>query len=339
MLLFTDSFDHYTTLTQKWDIVNVIGGSPSITTGSARTGLNGMQMSNTGSNVAKNIGNKVTIISGCGIKVVALPSSSPSTLIGYADSGTTQIDVRITPGGLLQLTRNGTVLATSTSVFSTGVYHYVEFKGTIDPSAGLAEVKVDGTVFATFTGNTRSTANSFAGSVYLGQFGGANGGTYNFDDFYICDSTGSFNNTYLGAIAVKCILPTANGTTNNWAIGGGSPAATNWQSVDENPPDDATTFVDSATVGQIDRYTFPAVTGSTVAAVVVNLRANISVAGTRAIRAVTKSGSTLGDNGSDLSLTTTFGDYQGIFETDPNTSAAWAVAAVNAAEWGEKVTI
>jgi hypothetical protein len=58
----------------------------------------------------------------------------------------------------------------------------------------------------------------------------------------------------------------------------------------------------------------------------------------RAIRSVVKSGATLADNGADVALSTSFADLQGIFETDSNTSAAWTVANVKAAEFGQMVT-
>lgn len=125
-----------------------------------------------------------------------------------------------------------------------------------------------------------------------------------------------------------------------------SPAATNWQSVKDNPPDDGVTFVHDGTVGHIDRYTFPTIASAypslsigTIFAVVVNMRAELDIPGTRAIRAAVLSSATPGTSGADISLTPGWADYQGVLEADPATSALWLQAAVNAAEFGQKVTV
>ena len=205
---------------------------------------------------------------------------------------------------------------------------------------------MDGVSFLSLSGiNTRSSAASQIGSVILGAYSGGSGLTIYWDDYYIANTSGSLNNTFLGPISVLAMLPTGNGTTDQWTIGGSSPAATNWQSVNENPPNDGVTFVHDGNVGDIDRYTFPTIASAypalsigTIFAVVVNMRAELDIPGTRAIRAAVLSSATLGTSASDLSLTTSWADYQGVLETDPATSAQWLVAAVNAAEFGQKVT-
>ncbi len=139
---------------------------------------------------------------------------------------------------------------------------------------------------------------------------------------------------------------TTGGTTTvdnhvTWVVrgAGANPGAANWMAVSENPPDDNNSYVTDATVSDQDRYTFPAIAASQVFAVVVNMRAEKDDAAVRTIRAVTKSGATTADNGSDFALTqNSYADFQGIFETDPNTSAAWTQAGVNAAEFGVKTT-
>jgi hypothetical protein len=109
--------------------------------------------------------------------------------------------------------------------------------------------------------------------------------------------------------------------------------------VSENPPDDDSSYVTDATVSDQDRYTFPSIAGAQVFAVAVNLRAEKDDSGTRTVRTVTKSGATVADNGSDFALTlNTYADFQGLFETDPNTGVAWTVSGVNAAEFGVKTT-
>jgi hypothetical protein len=120
---------------------------------------------------------------------------------------------------------------------------------------------------------------------------------------------------------------------------GSNPGAANWMAVSEIPPDDNSSYVTDATPGDIDRYTFPSIAGSTVKAVAVNIRTQKDDAGTRTIRAVTKSAGTTADSGTDFALSlSSYADFQGVFETDPNTGVAWTTAGVNAAEFGMKTT-
>jgi hypothetical protein len=132
---------------------------------------------------------------------------------------------------------------------------------------------------------------------------------------------------------------TSGGATFAVVGSGSNPGAANWMAVSERPPDENSSYVTDATVGHIDRYTFPSISGSQVFAVAVNIRTEKDDAGTRTIRAAVKSGGTAGDNGSDFALTlNTYADFQGLLLTDPNTGVAWTASGVNAAEFGIKTT-
>ncbi len=344
-LVFADSFDLYNTLTQKYDVVT----SATISSMNPRTGTQSMKTTNTLQSVQKNISLTQTIIAGVGFAVTA---GAPATIsiFSFQDGATTQAFVGVDGSGHAVAYRgivgSAVLLGTSVAAISFGTYHYFEAKIKISSTVGTVDIHIDGIPFLSLSGvNTQISAFSQVGSVTLGTLGGGNQTIY-WDDYYLCDANGSFNNTFLGPTSVLALLPTGNGSTDQWTIGGSAPAGTNWQSVNENPPDDGVTFVDDGTVGHIDRYTFPSIASAyptltigSISAVVVNLRAEIDIPGARAIRAAVKSSAALGTSPSDLSLTTSWADYQGILETDPNTSSAWAQAAVDAAEFGQKVTV
>jgi hypothetical protein len=96
--------------------------------------------------------------------------------------------------------------------------------------------------------------------------------------------------------------------------------------------------VESNTVNDIERFTFAAIPGASVIAVVIWPFSRKDDGGFRTIQGAIKSGSTLGTTGTDVALGT---NYQYLFcqsLTDPNTGAAWTLAAVNAAEFGVKIT-
>lgn len=116
-------------------------------------------------------------------------------------------------------------------------------------------------------------------------------------------------------------------------------SALQWVAVNEPSPDGDSSYIASNTVGNQSRFTYPSTVGTSVLAVLVNMYARKDDAGYRAIRAVAKSGSTIGDNGSDFYLGNTAQIYQGVLATDPNTGVAWTVSGVNAAEFGVKTTV
>jgi hypothetical protein len=347
MLLFADSFGLYSTLTQKYDAVN---GAPTISVTNPRTGLQSMKTTTTQS-VQKNIPFSQTVIAGIAVDVTA--SFSNFTILSFQDGGTVQVSIFCDGSGHLAAYRNllgiggSALLGTSTSAMSIGAYHYIEAKVLVSSTVGTIDIHVDGVSFLSLTAqNTQVTASPRIGSVVMGPLSFGVGMTAYWADYYICDTTGSVNNDFLGPTSILALLPTGDGTLTQWTIGGSAPAGTNWQSVNENPPDDGVTFVTDGTVGEIDRYTFPTIASvypsiaiGTVSAVVVNMRAEMDTPGARSIRAAVISNTTVGTSPADLSLTTGWTDYQGMLETDPHTSAAWLVADINAAEFGQKVTV
>jgi len=113
--------------------------------------------------------------------------------------------------------------------------------------------------------------------------------------------------------------------------------AADWKTISESSPDSDYSYLADSTVGDQTRFTYPSISGTTVFDVVVWMFSDKDDAGTRILRAVTKSGSTVGDNGVDLAQGSTYTYQAGIFETDPNTGSAWTVSAVNSAEFGVKV--
>lgn len=333
-ILLIDSFDHYTNVAQKWDIVT----GPTISAAAARNGAAGLSISSDGDYVGKNIPNTTTFYIGFALNVRNAPGGNYASLFALVDSSTTQVNLLYNNSGRFWFTRNGTTIGTMSALpFSFLTWHWIQCKVVIDPAAGIIELKVDGNFFIQASGlNTRATGNSYATQFRFGDPGGIVSNSKWLDDLWVFDGEGSQNNTYpSGDRKIICKLPSANGTLNQWTPNG---AASNYLCVTETPPNDDTSYVGDATVGDQDRYTFPAISAASVDAVAVNLRAEKDDANTRSLRAVVKSGATVADNGTDFPMPQGYDYFQGIFETDPNTGSAWTVAAVNAAEFGVKVT-
>lgn len=240
----------------------------------------------------------------------------------------TQIDVRVTTDAGFQITRNGTVIATSLpNLFTFNFWNYLEIKVFIHDSTGFVQIRLNGQTYMNATNlDTKNTGNNYVNQIRIQPF--ASTGSFNFkiDDLYICDDTGSFNNAFLGECRVQTQYPTANGNTNNFSVVG---APSNWEAVDETPADDDTTFVRASVVGNTDDYQMGtlALTG-TIFGVQVNATHRKDDVGTRTITPVIKSGA-LYYEGALFNCNSDYSVASKIWEKDPATSLTWTNTTIN----------
>lgn len=328
-LEFYDGFDHYNNATnyqRKWDTA---------TTGTAVvTGRFGGQAGWLSSATAvKTLTAVQTRVCGFAFYFNAGSLSATNTC-QFMDAGTTQVNLIVTSAGALQVTRNGTQLGITAGGVIVGLtWYYIEMKVKIDPTTGTYEVRVNGVNVLSGTGaNTRATANSTTNQLQMGPF--ASAGIY-IDDLYVCNTSGSVNNDFLGECRILTSLPTGDGASTNWTP---STGANHWANVDDNPPNDDTDYNSDSTVGDIDLYTFPSVspTGA-IGAVQVTICARKDDAGVRQLSEVCRSGGTNFVGANTFTMASTYSMYREIMETDPNTSAAWTNTGVNNAQFGVKV--
>jgi len=114
----------------------------------------------------------------------------------------------------------------------------------------------------------------------------------------------------------------------------------NYNEVNQQPPPGAYSYVFDATVNHEDLYAFGALatTPGAVHAVAVKAYCQRSDSGAKTVSMRMKSGSTdSGGSSTGQTPATTFGWLASYFPTDPNTSAAWTGANLNAATSGFKV--
>jgi hypothetical protein len=393
-ILFTDSFDLYgnqnSTLAQPWTSVTTY-----TTNSHARNGAYSLALG-VFAGATLVFASRATYIVGFALY---LTGAGQTALIRFEDTSTNQVELDINSVGQFQFWRGGSVALGSLSSYmmSFNAWHYIEVKVTIDPSAGVCQLYVDGVQQISLSSqNTRVSSNSTANQlVWTGLAGASNSGYM--DDLYVMDPTnGGAYTTFLGDTKVVGVLPNANGTTNNftqvsasWAAstsyalgadivdsngnlqrctthgtsGSGSHPTWNatvglttndggavWTCIQDSPlsnynfvnsgtPNDTPAWLSDASIGDIDRYLYPAATGSSVWGVTVKIRAEKDDVGTRLIRAAVKSGATTTDNGTDFTLTqNSFQGFSATFETDPHTSAQWSLTNLNAAEFGVKVS-
>ncbi len=349
-LRFMDSFDHYDTahILRKW---NAIGGAtPAISTANPRNGTQHLRVTDDDDYLSKTLDDQASWIVGFGFQIDALPDANSIGILGFMDTGTIfQAQLLLNNDGTLEVIRGGVVgNATSRSTvtggksslsISGGTYYFIEMKVTVADSigAGTCVVKVNGTTYITVaTGqDLKTTANATANQIFIGSMGGDNR-TTDHDDLYICDGTGSApQNDFLGDCRVEALFPDGEGAVNQFT-GSDADTTNNHLHVDETSPDDDTTYVENATAGNQDLYTFGDLSAApgTIFGVQSNIMAKKDDAGSRSAMALTRSGSTIYDGDTNALTEGSYEVHRHIDEQDPDTAAAWTEAGVNAAQFG-----
>jgi hypothetical protein len=234
MLLFFDGFDHYTAITDsllgKWSTQNtssvslVSGSSTRFTSGQAcrMASASAFQQKDLGTNYTTLfVGFALNVSSFTAVPYLQLLDSAAAAQFTFIMNGSS---------GLWEARRGsttGTLLGTASSGAAAGTWAYYEFKVTVNDTTGVAQVMYNGASVLNLTGqDTCSTANVNARYVKIGA--GAGSVNTDVDDFYILDTSGSQNTTYLGDVRVETLYPNADTaqkdfTTAFYTLGGAYP--------------------------------------------------------------------------------------------------------------------
>lgn len=288
-----------------------------------------------------NILNTPTVITGFAMKFDDANNQNvgAGNLIIFRNGSSIQMTVQWLTGGVFRVLRGGAFLSgtegTINVVPSNGIWMWVECKVTISSTVGTCEVKVNGVSVLNLTGlnNQGVGGNSNITNVALS---GDNYFTY-FDDWYIADTSGSYNNDYLGSIKVITSNPIANGSTNNFTAVG---AASNYLCVDEAALANGNTdYVESSTAGHFDLYDVTSIsTGITNApAVWIECNAQKTIAGAREIKLLARSSGNDAISGVQSLTQSVYNYYSYVADKDPNGSITWTGTNINAAEFGVKL--
>jgi hypothetical protein len=125
-------------------------------------------------------------------------------------------------------------------------YHWFELKVTIDATSGAVELRRNGAVLLTFSGNTLGAPTGDITRVQLRSMNQSSSNRVDvwLDDIVIADDRGGRNDDFLGDLRISTLVPVADTSQNDWTPNSGSD---NFSRVAEIPPDDDTSWVASAT--------------------------------------------------------------------------------------------
>jgi hypothetical protein len=327
-IIFSDSWDHYSVIANKWDLAGT-DCSIDLTGTKSRTGIGCMLVLSSSAGPTKTITATTTPLVG-----TAWYSNIAGEVMRfmYLASGAQNVRIQVLGDGSIQaLVGNDggvavTVLGTSAiSVVHFNQYNYIEVKCNIAAAPnGSVVIKVNGVQVLSVTGVKTYAAPIDSGQPFVTgiQLMGPGGlPDCRHDDTYIVDWGISPLTDFLGAIAVYAQAPTADGTPLNWTPSTGTD---HYAMVDEIPPNGDTDYVSSAVVGDVDQYSYGSTgvpVGSTLLAVQHVLDAKIDAAGSRSIGSVVSGVASAGQ-----ALTTTYHMVTVPYGLNPATGVAWALA-------------
>lgn len=274
-----------------------------------------------------------------GVAVRLYMSSLPygngrSPVISFRDvSNNTLFAMRVLSTGAIELrsvdSSGGTLYgATTQPVLTAHAWSHIEIKGKSNASTGTIEVRVNGASVISLTGLNTGGAN--IAQIFIGNYDVAAAipaDQYYFKDFILWDTTGSFNNDFLGT--VQCLDTLTDGDSSlTWTPNSGT---TGWNILNHVPPQDDTSYIAAASnlTNTFTLVNLPA-TVSSVRGNVLKMRARKIDGGDGNIQAGLKSGAST-SLGANRPITTAYTYWYDINETDPATGAAWTPTAFNAA--------
>lgn len=179
------------------------------------------------------------------------PSGLPSALANILEIHTAtavRASIRMNSNGTLELWNATAQVGSDSSALTADAWNRIELHYDSTPAVAGTDVldaRIEGTSFASSTAQSLGTVGRFRWGINTSV-------TANvfFDDIALNNSTGSWP----GPGHIIHLKPNAVGDNAGWTIGGSAAAATNWQGVNEVPPDDGTTLNSSNTVDQIDDH-------------------------------------------------------------------------------------
>jgi hypothetical protein len=210
-------------------------------------------------------------------------------------------------------------------------WYYMELKYKIaDSPNGYWELYIDGGLVDSAS-SIGTSSSSYSLEIEWHRWNVSDSGS-KWDDFYIYDNTGDVQEPF-GPVKVKALFPDGDDTTD-WT----STGANHYDQVNDVPVNTAK-YVESDVASDDDLFTFADASDPATApiyGVQLNLYAAVTDVGVFTLEGVAESNATQ-DTADETLIDTEGGQYNFVFETDPDTASAWTIDQLNAAIFGVRV--
>lgn len=359
--LFMDSFDGYgvNDLSKKYTSQGTDGNGGSTTLANGRRGTNGLNGSgNFGISTArirwlqKNLpAQDDTFVFGTAYQYTGTSAFLSGTFTSGAwgdDRGLVSLLYLGMPHIWLWFIEDGTIGAfrgtTPTAVTRVAVSDlavpqstrvYLEVKIVVHNTDGVIQIRMDNELIMDYAGNTRNSqvsVNRWNALRFAGIAGSNLSLSYNYDDLYVFDGTGSDCNDFVGDQRIDAQQATADGTHQDSTPSTGSDR---YEMINDSTPNGDTDYNRLSAAGQTDTFTFPdvPVPGAKVTAVQLNMYCAKEDAGPNDLKAVWRLGGT--DYLSDArGATSSYSDRHFGWSRRPSDSGEITTADIDGQQFG-----
>lgn len=327
--LFADAFDSYSTIGDFWDFAG-LDCSIRLNTGQARTGIGCLQINSASLGPRKTFGHMTHLLA-----CTAWNSDVAGLVFQFWMMDDPSVNVRVIVQGDRSISfwnsDTGPLLgASAPGVVTLGTYNSIAVEiENFTTFTGIITCWINGVQVFHATGlNTAHTAGKFfCNAIQLCGPGGIPNCFH--DDFYILDCSTAPNTTFLGALKLYALPPTANASVA-WTPLAGS----NWSEVNEVPPDGDTSYVSSPNIGDVDQYVYP-LTGPPANSAILFAQHNLDMRVDSGARSVASDVAGIPAGG--IALSNGYHIYPTPYDVNPATGVAF-VAADFPLNAGPKVT-
>lgn len=245
--------------------------------------------------------------------------------------------IEIVTGSSIGLSGGTVIGSTSIPVMAPNSWNHYEWKTTINNSTGSFELRINGVAVISLSGvDTQNSANASVAQLIFANSRNVTSNAANMyvKDFVVWDTTGTYNNNFLGAVQVTDIDP-ASDVSLTWTPSTGT---NGWSILDNNPPVD-TTYISAATplsntFGLAD---LPPDTTTVRGLVLINRSWKID-GGDGNVQMGIISGASTG-LGTDRPITTAPTYWRDVMEVDPATGVPFTPSGFNAANLKQSRTV
>lgn len=226
---------------------------------------------------------------------------------------------------------SNTVAQSAPNVYVRGAWNYIEARITHSNGAtGNVIVRVNGVEVINVSSVQTSEHSGTVLQTLRWGVRGQNTGTNSrhlTDDLYVCDTTGTINNDFLGDLRVVKLEPNADTAQADFALSSGA----NGFSLLTSPQDGDGGYIESNVVGAISEFDFEDIpfTPSLIAGIALYSVSKKVGTGIAEVRADINSNSVI-EQGTPLAQVESYAPRFDVFGEDPDGNIAWTEAKVNA---------
>lgn len=230
--------------------------------------------------------------------------------------------------GTIAVARNTTTLGTSTAQFTYGRWNHLALKVLMHDSTGTVDLVLNGTNILSLT--SQDTLEGATASINYFELYGDDDNALHWSQPIIWGATGDAPTDLFGLHKIWPVRPNAEGTPNDFTPQG---AGDNYVEVDEAEADDDTTYNESGTSTDEDRFPCENLpeTPDNIYAVQSRVLAKQTDAGNLGLKNGVYSGTTKSVS-AERKCALDYEYHTNLFTLNPDDSAAWAEADVNACE-------